>query len=297
MTSNPSISPGTPDWFQKAIGAPAASRYVDVEGTSIHYLLWNEQDTHKPGLLFAHGFRAHARWWSFVAPFFLSRFRVAALDFAGMGDSGNRLAYNPALFALDIASVIQHAGLNQATVVGHSFGGRCVVRACADHPQLVRRAVIVDSYLPVPQIERSGPAASFQLRPKRIYPTLEAARARFRLVPEQNNAAPYVLDYVGEHSIRQVDGGWTWKFDDAYIRQPGSIAEEAARVAAALSQLELPVTFIYGDRSAVVSRAHAYAIVGHLRHGHGPIAIPQSHHHVMLDQPLSLVAALRAVLY
>jgi pimeloyl-ACP methyl ester carboxylesterase len=57
------------------------------------------------------------------------------------------------------------------------------------------------------------------------------------------------------------------------------------------------VTFIYGDGSAIVSRQHAHEIVRHIPHARGPIAIPESHHHVLLDQPLSLVAALRAVLY
>jgi len=57
------------------------------------------------------------------------------------------------------------------------------------------------------------------------------------------------------------------------------------------------VTFIYGDASAIVSRMHAHEIVRHIPNARGPIAIPQSHHHVLLDQPLSLVAALRAVLY
>lgn len=284
-----------PDWFTKAISAPAESRFVEVAGTSIHYLSWNAQDTHKPGLLFAHGFRAHARWWSFVAPFFLSRFRVVALDFAGMGDSGNRPEYHPTAFALDIAGVIEHAGLGRTTLVGHSFGGGCVVRACIDHGQLVQRAVVVDTYLPVPEIQR--PDAPFQPRPKRVYPTLAAAREKFRLVPEQNCAAPYVLDYVGGHSIKQVEGGWTWKFDENFISQRRSAAEESALLVTALSQLDVPVTFIYGDRSVVVSRAHAQAIVSRLRNGHGPIAIPQSHHHVLLDQPLSLVSALRAALY
>jgi hypothetical protein len=37
--------------------------------------------------------------------------------------------------------------------------------------------------------------------------------------------------------------------------------------------------------------------VSHLRHPTGPIEIPECHHHVMLDQPLSLVSALRALLY
>ena len=40
----------------------------------------------------------------------------------------------------------------------------------------------------------------------------------------------------------------------------------------------------------------AERIVACLRHGRGPIVIPQAHHYLMLDQPLALVAALRALL-
>lgn len=290
------MSGAAPDWFTRAVNAPVESRFAEVDGTSIHYLTWNAQDTHKPSLLFAHGFRAHARWWSFIAPFFLSRFRVVALDFAGMGDSGNRPAYHPKLFALDIAGVIEDAGLGKATLIGHSFGGGCVVRACVDHRQHVQRAVIIDSYLPVPEIPQRDPRP-WASRPKRTYATRAAALERFRLVPEQNCAEPYVLDYVGGQSIKQVEGGWTWKFDDNFIPRRRSPAEESALMVTALSQLQMPVTFIYGDQSVVVTRAHAQAIMSHLPDGHGPIAIPQSHHHVMLDQPLSLVSALRGVLY
>jgi len=64
-----------------------------------------------------------------------------------------------------------------------------------------------------------------------------------------------------------------------------------------LAKIKAPVAFIYGDASAIVSRKHAHEIVRDIPNARGPIAIPQSHHHVLLDQPLSLVAALRAVLY
>ena len=284
----------TPSWFTKAVSRPAESRFVDVGGAAIHYLSWNPADTHKPGLLFAHGFRAHARWWSFVAPFFLSRFRVVALDFAGMGDSAARERYESLDFSRAIVGVLEHAGLGRATLVGHSFGGGRVARACVDFPDCVERAVIVDSTMPLPQNDGRRPPA-LELRPKKIYATLATARERFRLVPEQNCAAPYVLDYVGLHSLQEVPGGWTWKFDENFL--PRQINDSQDWSESVLSRIQVPVTFIYGDQSRVVSRELAHAIVGYLPHGRGPIAIPQSHHHVMLDQPLALVSALKAILY
>ena len=81
----------SPAWFAEAIAQPAESAFAELDGIPVHYLRWNAAETHKPGLLFAHGFRAHARWWSFIAPFLLDRFRIVALDFPGMGDSTARM--------------------------------------------------------------------------------------------------------------------------------------------------------------------------------------------------------------
>ena len=51
-----------PEWFTRAVSAPAESRFAQVAGTPIHYLSWNAAGIDKPALLFAHGFqigRAH----------------------------------------------------------------------------------------------------------------------------------------------------------------------------------------------------------------------------------------------
>ena len=48
--------------------------------------------------------------------------------------------------------------------------------------------------------------------PLRVYPTRQAAIARFRPIPDQP-ALAYIADHVAATSIRPVEGGWTWKFD------------------------------------------------------------------------------------
>ena len=283
-------APAAPEWFTRTIAVPSESHFVDIDGVPVHYLSWNAHETTKPGLLFAHGFRAHARWWSFIAPFLMERYRVYALDFAGMGDSGNRAEYPMSSFSHDIMGVLDHAGVSQPVLVGHSFGGSRVIQTCFEHPGRIRRAVIIDSHVHLGPPRSSS--AHVEFKPKRIYPTFEAARARFRLVPPQNRAADYIVDYVGRNSLKQVDGGWTWKFDDRLM--PRWDAPGAKEM---LEGIDIPVALIYGNDSAVVSRQHAEAIAQHLKHLTGPIEIPESHHHVLLDQPLSLVAALRALLY
>lgn len=289
MSDAPALDFLPPEWFTRALAVPCESRYVDAGDTAIHYLSWNAGDTHKPGLVFAHGFRAHARWWSFIAPFFIERFRVVALDFAGMGDSGNRGEYTDQNYMRDVLAVMAHAGFDRPVVVGHSFGGGRVLQLCADHPERIGRAIIVDSHL---QLHDGEPRIrSSELRPKKIYPTYEAARARFRLVPAENRTAPYIMNHVAEHSIKRVDDGYTWKFDDTRPR-----LAVHHNVSSMLARIVTPVAYVYGDQSAIVTHAHAAEIVARIPNCRGPVAIPESHHHVLLDQPLSLVAALRGLL-
>jgi pimeloyl-ACP methyl ester carboxylesterase len=54
------------------------------------------------------------------------------------GDSGNRSEYTPLGFVRDIIGVLDHAGFEQATLIGHSFGGGRVARACAEYPRECR---------------------------------------------------------------------------------------------------------------------------------------------------------------
>ncbi len=133
----------------------------------------------------------------------------------------------------------------------------------------------------------------FEIGPRRVYPTLEAARARFRLVPPENRTAPYILDYVARHSLKEVEGGWTWKFDEHLIPKHDDV-EGDGHPREDRSAGDVHLRRRQRDR---VAQARARDRAATFRNARGPIAIPESHHHVLLDQPLSLVAALRAVLY
>jgi pimeloyl-ACP methyl ester carboxylesterase len=281
---------GAPPWFRAAVELPTTSHFVNTNGARIHYLGWNDSERDKPGLLFLHGFRGHARWWSFVAPYFCERFRVYALDFAGMGDSSGRDTYDPLTFALDIAAVIADADLGPATLVAHSFGGGRALRLCAEHPELIEHAVIVDSYVHFIDVDEWRP--KFEVGPRKVRESLEAAKARYRLTPPENAAPDYVLDFIAHHSLAQHEGGFRWKFADNLAS--GVMEHDGAAV---LRRIRVQTTYMHGELSRVAVAGRAQKIVEHIEGARGPIAIPEAHHHVMLDQPLALISALRGVLY
>jgi pimeloyl-ACP methyl ester carboxylesterase len=286
--------PTAPAWFRWALEHPLTSNFIDVDGCPIHYLLWPQVDEKpgKRGLLFVHGGGAHANWWRFIAPFFTGDFRVAALDLSGMGDSGRRSDYDAIQRADEMKAVIAAAELGpQPFVIGHSFGGFMTMRFGAAYGDEIGGAVIVDSPIRRPE-ERD------QLRPPKVlgrvhvYDSFETAVGRFRLLPAQDCENDFIVDFIARHSVKQIDTGWTWKFDLGVLssRRFGEPFHEH------LQKVRCRAALIFGQTSALVSRETA-AYMSELMGPRAPIVeIPEAQHHVMLDQPLAFVAALRALL-
>jgi pimeloyl-ACP methyl ester carboxylesterase len=283
-----------PDWFRRAIASAKQSRRVAVAGCPIHYLLWPaESAAARRGLLFVHGGGAHAHWWSFIAPYFIRDFRVAAIDLSGMGDSGRRESYSSELRAEEMRAVIEDAELGQHPfVIGHSFGGFMTMKFGAQFGDRLGGAVIVDSPIRSPEEEAQRPVSPPRWANKKIYASFDAALARFRLMPPQSCDNDFIVEYIARHSLMPVAGGWTWKFDGAAMgaRRFGEPFREylqAVRCRAAL---------IFGEKSALVSRATA-SYMSSLMGPDAPIVeVPEAQHHVVLDQPLAFVAALRMLL-
>src|SRR5471030_51059 len=139
--------PESPAWFKTALALAPQRSFTFVEGANIELLTWGEIG--QPGLIFVHGNSAHADWWSFIAPFFADRYRVAALSLSGMGASDWRESYTFETFATEIHDCAKAAGLYEAhaapVFIGHSFGGSQVFYSACRHPERMRAAILVDT--------------------------------------------------------------------------------------------------------------------------------------------------------
>lgn len=279
-----------PGWVQLAFAVTPQSRRIHANGALLHYLCWGGEDVEKPVLLLVHGFRGHAHWWDFVAPFLTGSHRVIALDLSGMGDSSSRPSYPKGVAAQDIISFVETLCDGAVSAVGHSAGGARLLEAAMLAPSLFDRLVLIDTY--VSFADGDHPTDPPRLRGDRVYPDRDLALARYRLIPPQAHVEPWVLGHIAGHSLKPLPVGWRWKFDPAI--EAG--VEYECDGDALLAAVTCPVHYLFGEASAIVSREHARRIVGRLPRGYGPIGIPGGHHHLMVDQPLVLVATLRAIL-
>ncbi|MDE2183920.1 MAG: alpha/beta hydrolase [Alphaproteobacteria bacterium] len=283
--------PAAPRWFAEAVACRPEEKVISVEGTPIHYLRWG--DRARPGLLLVHGNAAHAHWWSFIAPFLSRDYNIAALDLSGMGDSGWRESYTMELFAREELAVCDDAGMfalaEPPIIVGHSFGGFVTLLTGALYGERLKGTVIVDS--PVTPPERKREKSPLRAHARNVYPTLAAALARFRLLPPQVCENLFLLDWVARRSLRPVDGGYVWKFDPA-IWHDFSIGDTAARLKATRCRIAL----FRGEQSILMPAEIGEYMFNLLGRAAPVVDIPQAQHHLMLDQPLAFVAALRALL-
>lgn len=278
-----------PDWFRKAVETPYSEHVISVDGTSVHYLDWGTKGN--PGLVFVHGGAAHAHWWSFLGPFFTARWHVAALDLTGHGDSGRRESYSHWSWSDEVMAVAEHAGFpGPPVVVGHSLGGMVTIMTAARHGDRLAGAIIVDSPVRRPDPESEEGRSGRAFRSPGVYPDLETALRHFRLIPEQPCDNDFIVDHVARHSLYQTAGGWTWKFDPNLFRHTLIPLRDQLR------SVRCRVALLRGELSVVVppdTADYMYELMGRAA---PVVSIPEAHHHLILDQPLSFVASLRTLL-
>ena len=286
------VRPIAPAWFDRALAMAPERAMVTVAGAKIETLAWGRRGDR--GLLLLHGNGAHAGWWEPLAPLFVADgYRVAAMSWSGMGGSDWRETYTAALFAQEVLAVCDATGLfagpEKPILLAHSFGGFIAGHCAAHYGERFRAVITADSPVRPPDYAWDGPPS--RTHSNRVYPVFEEALSRFRLAPSQPCDNLWYIDHIARGSIRPADGGFTWKFDPFVFR-----SLHFGETAPTLGGAKCPTAFLWGDRSIlmppdVVAYMRATAPAG------SPfLATPEAAHHLMLDQPLPFVAAVRGLL-
>ncbi len=118
-------------------------QFVEVEGVRLH---WSEagEASDAPPVVLLHGLNNSCLSWSGVAALLAMDRRVLMLDLPGHGQSERPDAgYALDWYARITARWLQIVGLEQADVVGHSFGGGIAQMLLLECPKRVRRLVLV----------------------------------------------------------------------------------------------------------------------------------------------------------
>ncbi len=274
-------------------GAPRVERQaLEVgDGRTVSALVWGDA---APELVLLHGGAQNAHTWDTVA-LALDR-PLAAFDLPGHGHSSWRVDgdYAPSTMAVDVTRAMEMLGVKGCVLVGMGLGGPVALRVAVDHPDLVRRLVLVDGASGVPPRPDEARASDAGAQVAEF--TSHATFASFdelldRTVRYNPRRSESSLRRGATHNSTQLpDATWTWRWDPAIKGAP--IVDDPGRVDLTHDRLDAPVLVVRGELSDAV-RDDSFAELEVLHPDSRLVTIEGAGHGVQGDRPVALAAVIR----
>ncbi len=242
-----------------------------------------------PAVVLLHGFGGNTFSWRFVIDELARDHRVVAFDFPGFGFSDRTpgLDYGHVAQAGRVIAVMDHLGIDRATIVGHSMGGGIAQRVAVDYPERVTGVVLVGSVNaaePLPDRSDGGRVAINAIKLAQRAPLLCLAAGRFGL--KRTVADPHLVD-------RAMVEGYM-----APLLLPGTVEAifaMASRVRAEtpvdLGRITAPTLVLHGALDRVVPPATAGAIHAGIANS-TLVLLPAAAHMVAEEDPAAFLANL-----
>jgi pimeloyl-ACP methyl ester carboxylesterase len=249
----------------------------------LHFLEWNPDAPRTIVLL--HGNTANAWWWQWVAAELPKDLRLLALDQRGHGDSEwvQPPAYKPHDYAGDLASFIAEEVRGELPiVVGHSMGGVVTLAFAHRYGELARGIVVVDTAV-ISTRGRDRFLHRLKALPTVVYPDLETAKARFRLMPNEGEIHHDRVLAIAEKSLMPAEsGGYTLKFD-----RESSFGGDGLNVMETIRELRLPTLLVRAEKSRIMTQESSEAAAASNPRAR-LVVIAGAHHHVILEKPVEV---------
>jgi pimeloyl-ACP methyl ester carboxylesterase len=274
---------------------PPVVRRESVEvapGRSLSALVWGDEPAE---LVLLHGGAQNAHTWDTVA-MALGR-PLVAIDLPGHGhsdaaaDGSLRVQSN----ATDVAEVVRQLAPEARAVVGMSLGGLTTIALADQHPELVRRVVLVDV---TPKVEGPGAAAivAFINGPESFadFDELLARTIEFNPTRSVSSLRRGIL----HNALQRDDGSWVWRYrrftEGGDAGDPGEVERQlpSEDLWEALGRIEVPLMLVRGMRTGSVVDDEAEAELVRRLPSARIEHVAEAGHSVQGDDPLTLAALL-----
>jgi pimeloyl-ACP methyl ester carboxylesterase len=276
--------------------ADADSRFVDIDGLTVHY---KEHGAGEPAMLLLHGFAASTFTWREVMEPLGGHGRVVAYDRPAFGlterpvENLNPNVYAPA-YQPDLAvALMDTLGIDRAILVGNSAGGAVAMRTALAYPERVQALILVDPAVytgqgmpaigrllaNTPQGDHLGPLIARQIK---------NWGHDFGRMAWHNSEG--FTDEIWQAYTRPLQAE-NWDRALWYLTAAGAPADLANQ----LDDLTLPVLVITGDDDRIVPEEQSIRLAGELPNSE-LVVIPNCGHVPQEECPEAFMAAVDAFL-
>jgi pimeloyl-ACP methyl ester carboxylesterase len=216
---------------------PVSSGYADVNGINLYHEIYGQGE---PLVLIHGGLTTIGEMQVWLGPLAKTR-QVIAVEMQGHGrtpDTGRPMTF--ATMGDDIAALLDSLEIPRADLVGHSFGGASAIRAAIQHPDHVRRLVVISS----PQ-------------------------ARSAWYPETQEGMRHVGASMAEHMMQTPTGRLSKQWPEPqrfpqFLDKFGKMMSEDYDWSADIAKLPMPVLLVFADNDSIPQRhiAEFFALLG-----------------------------------
>jgi haloalkane dehalogenase len=220
---------GDPPWLDRARDYPFESRFMDVEGSRVHYI----DEGEGPTLLLLHANPLWSFYFRNLVRGLRSSFRCVAPDYPGYGLSCAAVGYG--FRVEDHARVVEHfvhqLDLTDVTLLVHDSGGPVGLRVAGDDPSRFRAFVLSDCFAwPLsedPKVARmlrfvSGRVFTFLNTSFNLLPRMVVARGIKATKLSPSEKAAYVgpfLDKAKRHVQSLIFRSYVDEQGEAYMQR------------------------------------------------------------------------------
>jgi esterase len=246
-------------------------------------------DPGQPAIILLHGLFGSSANWGTVARQLSQKYQVLVPDLRNHGQSPHDPDSSYEAMVADVLRLLDVEGINEATLVGHSMGGKVAMHLALNHPERVSGLAVVDMSPVSYTHDFDDVVQGFRAV------DLAAVRNRSDADAQMASRVSFagVRAFLLQNLVKRPDG-WAWRLNiDALAAAQNEITGFPEQDADAV--FTRPVSFIYGELSDYVTPAYEPEIRRRF-----PAAtlcpVVQAGHWVYAEQPQGFMDCLDAYL-
>lgn len=223
------------------------------DGTRIHYEILGRKSA--PPVLMIQGLGADKHMWNMQRFVLATRYRVIAHDNRGAGRSDKPFgAYTIEQMAADAISVLDHAEIDNAHVVGASMGGVISQLIAVLYPERVRSLSLVCTSCSNHQWRRDLIKTWGDIATEKGMGAMTAVAARWVIGPRSLRRLWPAVSWLGPISTSRPSHGFKGQVQ-AILDADDSMRDQ-------LSSVKVPTTVIVGNQDVLTPRGDSEEIAG-----------------------------------
>jgi pimeloyl-ACP methyl ester carboxylesterase len=236
-------------------------------------------------IIILHGLFGTLDNWQTIARQLSEEYLVYLVDQRNHGRSPHTDEFDYSLLAEDLRFFMENEGMSQATIVGHSMGGKTAMQFAINYPEMVTSLVVVDI---APKAYEGGHQVIFDALLGIDLTTIESRK----MADEQLQAKIPdfgVRQFLLKNLTRDKEGGYHWKMNLPAIYKNYQNILDNILTDEPYTEASL---FIRGARSGYIKEADASLIKSIFSEAE-IVTIPEAGHWVHAEAPKALLSTLK----